>query len=195
MQAVKWAEGLEKLLVPIDSIKQHPDNPNNGDVETVIESIQLNGFNQVITVDRNSGYILAGHTRWAALHALGADQCPVVWVEKDEAGRARYLVGDNATGRKARMDELEEAKLLNMLRQTDEGLAGSGFTENEYADLLEKIAKLNEQEIDTSGSGFGEAGVQGIYEVTVQFEDDNQRNNLFDELKLRFPNKVRWLNY
>lgn len=194
MKAVRWAKGLEALLRPIDSVKPHPNNPNNGDVDSVIESIKVNGFNQVITIDEKTGYIEAGHTRWAALHALGSDVAPFVYVDHDAKGMARYLVADNQTGRKARMDEMQLAAILTELRAGEMGLTGSGFTDDEYIDLVEKLAKMQEEEPDVSGDGFGQA-IQGIYEISIALDDASLRNNLFDELNLRFPGKVRWIDY
>lgn len=196
MRAVRWAKGLEKLLVPIDSIKQHPQNPNNGDVESIIDSIQRNGFNTVITVDAQTNEIIAGNHRLQALCALGITEAPVVYTERQtDSGDIRYLIADNATGKKARMDEMQEAHLLTMLRRdTAEGLEGTGVTEDEYIDLIERLAANQKDEPEVDGSGWDQ-GVQGIFEVTVALDDEKTRDNLLNELKLRFPGKVRWLNY
>lgn len=196
MKAIRWAKGLEKLLVPIDSIKQHPKNPNNGDVEEIIDSIKINGFNTVITVDNATGEILAGNHRLQALLALGAKEAPVVWVDRQEAdGDIRYLIADNAIGQKAIMGDMETAALLSRLReQSDLGLAGSGFSEDEYLRLLEKIAKMEDDLPDLSKEGFG-VTVRGEYEVTVIFDhDEDGRNDLFEELAVRFPGQVRSMN-
>lgn len=196
MKAVRWAKGLEKLLVPIDSIKQHPLNPNNGDVEEIVKSIKRNGFNTVVTVDANTNEIIAGNHRLQALCAMGIDQIPVVYVDRqEENGDISYLIADNATGKRARMDEMQELHLLTMLRRdTVLGLEGTGVTEDDYMDLAEKMAKIQAEEPEVTGDGFG-MGVQGIHEVIVAFEDAETRDNLLSELKLRFPGKVRWINY
>lgn len=196
MKAVRFAKGLEKLFVPIESIRPDPRNPNNGDVESVIESIQINGFNQVVTVDEKTGYIEAGHTRWAALCALESPVVPVVFAEHDEAGRTRYLIADNATGKKAVINESEEIQLLRQLQDESElWLAGTGYTEEEFERKVDRLAAALDDDVDV-GHGFGDGdGLRHVFEVIVAFDDDTTRDNLFDELKLRFPGKVRWMNY
>lgn len=194
MKAVRWAEGLEPLLQPIENARPNPDNPNNGDVDSVIESIQVSGFNQVITVDKNTGYIEAGHTRWAALHALGSKVAPFVWVDHDEEGMARYLIGDNETGRLARMDPMQEARILKMLHETERGLIGTGVTQEKYMDKL--IAAANTQ-VSIPSDGFGPSvAPSGIFQVVASFRDEDERDELMAELADRheLEGKIRSVN-
>ena len=76
---VRFSKSLEPLLVPIDQVKPHPDNPNKGDDEVVLESVIVNGFVSLPTADANTGYMIAGHTRLRALKKLGATHIPIIW--------------------------------------------------------------------------------------------------------------------
>jgi len=180
MKAVSFAEGVKPNLVPIDQVRQHPDNPNNGDVDALIESIQVNGFYTTITVDRATGYILAGNHRYQALHALGAKEIPVVWLDKDREGTVRILVGDNKTGKLARVDQAQEITLLRELMDTDLGFAGSGYTQDSFLQLLQDQANLTP--IPTA-DGFGHGvAPSGIFQVVLDFKDQDARDEAFATL-------------
>lgn len=196
MKMVRFAEGVKPLLVPIDRVRQHPDNPNNGDVEAIVESIQINGFFTAITVDQDTGYILAGNHRYQALHALGATEIPVIWTKQDPASATRILVADNRLGQMAQMDNAALAELLQDLQETETGLAGSGFDDDSLQALLAQVALDQEAEIgEGQGFGSGEAP-NGIYQVIVDFYDEDERDNLFASLveDMSLEGKVRTAN-
>lgn len=189
MKAVRWAEGVKPLLVPIDQVKQHPDNPNNGDDENLVESIQVNGFVTAITADAKTGYIIAGNTRYRALHALGATQIPVLWVDHWEGkDSTRYLIGDNASARRAVMDQSAELELLKTLMDTDIGLTGTSVDQTEYERMLMEGAM--EPPPDAGGFGQGPA-LLGLHQIIIDFQDDpDARDEAFAELSQRYE-KVR----
>lgn len=134
---VQFHTDLEPLLVDIDSITQHPDNPNNGDVDAISESIEVNGYIAPIIAQRSTGHILAGNHRWEALKQLGATEAPVIMVDLDDASALRYLIGDN---RLAALAKLDHSRLLPLLRQMEEkgDLLGSGYSAYD----IEAIAHL-----------------------------------------------------
>lgn len=183
MRAVKFAAGVAPLLEPIDAVRQHPRNPNNGDVEALTESIQINGFYTAITADRSTGYILAGNHRYQALLALNATQIPVIWADPDgEGGALRVLAGDNQLSRLARMDNAALLEVLKDLQESEIGLVGSGFDDIAMELLMQQVAMDAEAPIgDGAGFGAGEAP-NGIYQVVVDFYDQDQRDELFATL-------------
>jgi len=102
----------------MDQVHQHLQNANNADLDALVESIQINGFVTAITADAKTGNIIAGNHRYQALHALGATEIPVLWVDHwDEAGAIRYMVADNQTSRLAVMDNAALAELLNSAKR------------------------------------------------------------------------------
>lgn len=194
MKAVRFAEGVRANLVPIDTVQQHPANPNNGDIEALIESIQVNDFYSTVTVDRATGYILAGNHRYQALLALDATQIPVVYVDKDRHGALRVLVGDNKTGKLAVVDKAQEVTVLRELAESDLGFAGSGYTQDSFLALLQELA--NTGPIPTpDGFGHGVAP-SGIFQVVIDFSDEDARDELFADLAERYDleGKVRTVN-
>jgi hypothetical protein len=191
---VRFAEGVKSLLVPLTEVSQHPKNPNNGDDENLIESIQINGFCSVITADRRTGFIVAGNTRYRALHALGATHIPVAWVDhwEFEEDAVRYMINDNASSRRTVMDDAALAELLARIAETPQGLAGSSITQAEYENMLLDIATTHEE---PEGFGFGaNAAPLGLYQIVLEFKDnEDERDAVFAELADRYEN-VRTAN-
>lgn len=128
---VSFHTALEPLLVPIDDVTQHPQNPNNGDVEAIAESIEVNGYIAPLIVQKSSGHIIAGNHRWEALKGLGATEAPVIYVEIGDTAAIRYLLADNRTAALARPDNAALLRLLDGLAEHDT-LHGTGFNDFDH---------------------------------------------------------------
>jgi hypothetical protein len=183
---VRFSRSLEPLLVPIDQVKPHPDNPNHGDDDVVMESVKVNGFVTACTADARTGHMIAGHTRLRVLKALGATHIPIIWEEEwDEMGAKRYLVGDNASSRRAEMDNDALLELLGELRDTEIGLLGTSISDDQYeAMMLESTI-----EAPPEGFGGGDPAPNGIFQVILDFQDnEDERDAVFAELSERYEN-------
>lgn len=62
-------------VVPIDSVRPHPQNPRRGNVDAIAQLIRANGFRGALVVQRSTGYILAGNPRWLAAKKAGLTAC------------------------------------------------------------------------------------------------------------------------
>lgn len=122
---VRFHDALQPLLVDIDTLTQHPRNYNNGDVDKIAESIEVNGMYRPIYAQRSTGLILAGNHTWIACKQLGAEQIPVVYLDLDDRTAKRILVGDNIIASLAIPDQ---GLLLELLREieADNALLGTG---------------------------------------------------------------------
>jgi hypothetical protein len=194
VKAVKFAESLSPLLVPLDRVQQHKFNPNNGDLEKLIESIKVNGFLTAITADWKTGNIIAGNHRWQALHALGATHIPVIWHDFTTESGTRFLIGDNAVGQAARMDHGLLTSLMNDLRETELGLLGTGYEEAQLDQMMLDMLNDQDKPIDGHGFGAGEAPM-GIFQVVVVFNDSEERDEMATAITDRWPDAmVRTVN-
>lgn len=183
MKAIRFAERLKPLLVPLDSVQQHPANPNNGDVDSIIESIKVNGFNSVVTVDERTGYIIAGNHRYQALHALGATEIPVIYATPAPDGdERRYMLADNQTARLARMDQAAELEILKELAESEIGLFGTGFTDELMQQLMLDLA--NQAEIPMGGGM--DTAPSGIYQIIIDFDNADDRDAMHADLVDRY---------
>lgn len=118
---------LEALRVPADSVRPHPDNPNNGDVDAIVESIVLDGVYRPIYASRATGHIVAGHHVYAAMLSEGMQTVPVIFLDVTPEEELRILAKDNQLARMAWMDPALETELVKRIAQTDQGLAGTGY--------------------------------------------------------------------
>lgn len=192
---VRFSKSLEPLLVPIGQVKEHPDNPNRGDDANLEESIRVNGFVTACTADANTGYMVAGNTRLRTLRKLGATHIPIIWEDQwDETGAKRYLVGDNASSRRAVMDQAALLDLLGHLAETEIGLAGTSVSQSDYDSMLLEIASAHEDP-DIAGFGHGDQGALGLFQIVIDFPDNrDDRDAVFGELADRFGNNIRMAN-
>lgn len=151
-EGVVLGESQEYELVDIsedgfDRIKEHPQNPNVGDVGAIDESVDENGWYGAITVQQGTGYILAGNHRFRVAKSRGATHIPVVWIDVDDEHAIKILLADNRTAELGVMDgeRLDELLTgLTTLRGTGYGLAA--LEEDERAADADEDAKDGEPE-------------------------------------------------
>lgn len=139
---VRFHEDLEHLLEPIETVQRHPENYNNGDVNAIAESIEVNGMYRPVLVQKDTGYIVAGNHTYEALLLMGCSQVPVVHLDVDNQQARRIMVADNRTASLAMPDHSALVQLLNQLN-TDEtyGLAGTGYIAEDLT-VLEALAQM-----------------------------------------------------
>lgn len=139
-------DAVRPLMVPADSIRPHPDNPHNGDVDAVKDSLLINGLYRPIYATTD-GVILAGHTLYAALLDLGFETLPVARIDADAATALRVMLADN---RVAELGQDDEAQLLVLLRHLDASndLLGTGYTPEDVEELQRRLDALGEAPLE-----------------------------------------------
>lgn len=123
-------------MVAIGDLSCHPDNPRRGDVEAIRASISANGFYGALVVQRSSGYILAGNHRFMAAQAEGLNKVPVIYVDASDEDAKAILVGDNRLSDLAENDPALLAALLQAIQAREQGLTGTGYSDDDLAELL-----------------------------------------------------------
>ena len=123
-------------LVAVDALSLHPDNPRQGDVGAIHESIAANGFYGALVVQRSTGHVLVGNHRLQAAAHAGVAELPVVWVDVDDDRARRILLADNRSGDLASYDEGRLADLLSELAAGEDGLAGTAWDGEDLDRLL-----------------------------------------------------------
>lgn len=142
---IRFDQWLAPLMVHRDEITPDPMNDNNGDVDALMESLEVNGCYRPIYAHPVTKRITGGHTLYAALLELGAVYVPVGWGDPvdDETARRR-LVTDNQIARLARPDTPLTVQLLNTIKDTPLGLRGTGFTEDDYFKMVERATRSSD---------------------------------------------------
>lgn len=139
---------------PIDKLRPHPDNPNNGDTDAIQASLLHNGQYRPI-VARVDGTILAGHHVYEAAMGLEWTHLDVTFVDVDDVTASRIMVADNRIAELgAGVDLGLLMPLLEALADTDDGLDGTGYAPED----MDNIATLLDHGVwtpddDTTAAG------------------------------------------
>ena len=139
---------LTTRRVKLSTLRPHPRNARNGDVEAVAESLTVNGQYRPIVVTTD-GTILAGNHTYAAALSLGWDRISVVTVDvaPESPEALRIMLADNRT---ADLGGYDDALLLELLRDLD-SLDGSGYVEDDVAELELLTATQAGADLDLTG--------------------------------------------
>lgn len=136
------ARYIETITVDPDDLTAYPGNPNTGDVDLIRASVRRNGQYRAVNARRlpdGTLQLLAGHTTTAAIHAEG-QPVRVEVIEADDRTARRIVAVDNASARKATLDEEALFKLLDKANAED-GLEGTGYDDAEFRELVDKAMR------------------------------------------------------
>jgi hypothetical protein len=120
----------------ITELKLHPRNPRKGNVESIRESIEHNGWYGAVLVQKSTGYIIAGNHRVQAAEAAGMKKIPIMEIDCDDTTAVRILLADNRTNDTATYDDEILADILKGLSEVDGSLFGTGYKLEDYDDIM-----------------------------------------------------------
>lgn len=127
--------------VPLDTLHLYPGNPNEGDVPAIKASILRNGFHGTLTAQASTRQVLDGNHRLIALRDLGYDAVNVAWADVNDATARRLVVAFNRMRDRASTDRTRLADLLREISTHDDGLDGTGYTDDEFDALVADMAE------------------------------------------------------
>lgn len=109
---------LEVVRLPLDTLRPHPENPRNGDTDTIAASLAAHGQFKPVVVANDRSTILAGAHTVAAMLELGwTHGAAVVWPVDPLSDEAlAIVVDDNHAHQEGRTDEGLALPLLERLR-------------------------------------------------------------------------------
>lgn len=143
--------------IPIDSIREHPDNYNEGDIGAISESLAAHGFYGAVLVQRSTGYILVGNHRHRSMKLSGAETIPGFWLDCDNDEAKRIMAVDNRSAALATVDESKLVELLSAAAANPRGLEGTGYDGDDLDDMIARLnAPLVIEPPDSSG-GYAES--------------------------------------
>lgn len=132
-RALRVATGFD-----ISKLLPHPENPNNGDVEAIVESLKAFDQYRPIVVQRSTMFIVAGnHTYFGALE-LGWKKMLVNFIECDDDVALQIMLADNNIARKARVDDGQLAKILTHLSERGK-IQATSYTTEDLSGLLYRL--------------------------------------------------------
>ena len=181
----------EYELVPVGSVRAHPENPNRRNVKAIGRSIEANGFYGAVIVQKSTGYILAGNHRYQAAVDSGADELPVIYVDVSDVEAVRILLADNRYAELSKRDPARVAALLEGLKTAKGKLKGTGYGAGFLNRTLTTLSKQSEDDED-DGPGPLDAFLlpslrvnrrNGIFWVSIQAWREEARKTGVEALK------------
>lgn len=137
--------------VEVERLRQHPDNPNQGDFGAIYALIKENGFYGELIVQVEEwhevdgsrepwkGVILAGNHRYGSGVELGYKKLPVAWIDVPPTRQMKILLGDNRASDLRDYDQQGVATILKNIYEEEGSLEGTGYDED---DLDQMVADL-----------------------------------------------------
>ncbi len=100
----------------VSTLVPYEKNARQGDVATLMESLEVNGQYRPIVVRRGTNEILAGNHTWKAAVELGWATVKVAFVDVDDEGARRIVLVDNRSNDLATYDDKALTALLSEFR-------------------------------------------------------------------------------
>lgn len=189
LEDLAGVEEQEYEVVDIDSLFEHPENPNKGDDGAVAESVDVNGWYGAVIAQVSTGYILAGNTRWRVAKSKGVGRIPVIWKDVDDVTALRILLADNEVARRAVIDKDHVGRILDELGSLDgtgfrglEDLAADERADEERQAAEEATRAAEEADLDLPYEPGDDVYAQQ-YGVIVVCEDEADQREKYDQLK------------
>ena len=147
--------GLTIARVPLNSLTLDPANARQHgerNMEAITASLQRFGQTEPLVVQRSSRRVIGGNGRLAAMRKMGWTECDIVEVDVDDLQSTSLAIALNRTAELAEWDNDTLGRLLDELRAED-ALEGIGYTSGEVDDLLRKLERDHNGELDDPGPG------------------------------------------
>lgn len=136
---------LRPHLVPIDSIKPWPGNPRTGDLDDITDSLKEGGQWRLAVVQKSTGQICVGNNMWlAAKERLKWPSLAALLLDLTDDQAKRMLARDNRSSDKGTYDTSLLADFLSELADTELGLDGTGYADEDLDDLIKTTGDMAE---------------------------------------------------
>ena len=173
---------LADLAVPLDSLIPYPDNPRQGDVGAIVESLQAHGQYRpvVVNLGTHPGWtgdpntVLAGNHTVAAAVSIGWTEIAATFVDVDDDTALRIVLVDNRSNDRADYDVAELVDQLTGLAATPLRLEGTGFELDDVDALVRRLAGYKAPSFDLDNEWDGMPGyesddLEGAFRVAIRF--------------------------
>lgn len=140
----EWTE-----IVPVDSLKPHPQNANATDPERLERSVEAHGVYRAIVVSSDD-FILAGNHTWAGAIKDGAKTITIhrLPIPHDHPQALEILLVDNPPPGAQKYDNGLLLDLLREVESTQGDFSATGFEQSDVDALLAQIEKDQKSTLD-----------------------------------------------
>lgn len=137
---------LDTKTVSILSVVPYDKNPRVGDVDEIAKSLQANGMFKPLIVNKRDNQILAGNHTYLAARKLGWKEVLVAYVDVDDDAAKRIVLADNRT---SDLGAYDLDALSDLLRSLPDATVGTGYNDEELAELLNDVEETTEDLAET----------------------------------------------
>lgn len=130
----------ETKMVPVESLKEHPQNPRKGNIDKIKVSLEENGQFKPIVVQQSTSFILAGNHTFLAAKDLGWTEILATVIDVDDKQATKIMLADNRT---ADGSEYDSALLIDVLKDLDD-LVGTGYSDVDLETMMRAEARALE---------------------------------------------------
>lgn len=153
---------LKKVRVKLTDLRAFEGNARRGDIEAIAQSLAELGQFRTIVVNKGThtgraNEVLAGNHTVQAANLIDMTHLDATFVDVDDDTAKKIVLADNRTNDLATYDDVALAELLESLGA--DNLAGTGFTEDDYDDILDTNLLPPPIEVPTTGKGTGTAAI------------------------------------
>jgi hypothetical protein len=127
--------------VPVETLNLHPENPREGNVGLIVQSIESLGFYGALVCQKSTRYILAGNHRYRSALENEATTLPVIWLDISDDAAIRILLADNKTSDEASNNEAALGELLQAIMADTGTLEGTGYSGDDLDQLISDVLR------------------------------------------------------
>jgi hypothetical protein len=154
-QEVVWSgsDALRQFLVPIDTLKDHPDNPVRAHEGEILLSLNRFGQTRAILIDGDT--IVGGHHVRKAARLAGWTHIAAIPNEfQTREEMLVYLIADNNLARMEDLSPSDQLRLAELAGETN--LVGTGMTIDTVEDLRAQLSLIAETDSPVEDRGYTE---------------------------------------
>jgi hypothetical protein len=173
------APPIEFEWVPRHQLTPWGLNPNKGDVEGIMTSLQKFGWGRPIVANRHpglEGQIIIGHHALQAAERLGMETVPVRWVNLPAKKAHALSLADNQWSTKSELDEAMLADVVGLDELAPEDWLAAGFEEKQIKALMFEAWPDAKRDIIKQRGGLN-------YSVIIDCEDEQQQTELLERFE------------
>lgn len=140
------AEGLQSLIVPLDSLTPDPANVrkhSERNLQAIRSSMQRFGQRVPLVVQKQGMLIRAGNARYYVAKELGWSEMAALVIEEDDLNATAYAIADNRT---AELADWDNQALIDIVDSLDVDKDVIGFSDEEIQELVDNITQANEEQ-------------------------------------------------
>ena len=192
---MKKVGALELTRVRVKDLRQHPMNPNQGDVGIIIESLEAHGYFSPVLVQKSSMNIIAGNHTVQAAEIEGFDEIDVILRDCSDEEALRIMLMDNESSRKSQNDRIILMDLLESLVRSDLGLRGTGFMGEDLDDLINEFKPELQTDPEKEWENmpeFDQPDINSKFRVTVHFLTEKDRDDFFELVERPVSGSLWW---